>query len=103
MYLKRHRINSGAYCARFYPFCSETRIHRSQSFYARGGVDLRGSDPRKPLPSAPDDPEHPGEVNLLTDATVDRLDLLDLATSLDHEADMRALEDSAGVIVAKED
>lgn len=96
MYLKRHRINQGECSEHFNPFCSEPRVYRSAAFYARGGVDIRGTDPRKPLPSAPDDPDAPGEVNLLTDATVNKLDLLDYATTIDNEADRRAVESATG-------
>lgn len=97
MYPKKHIINRGVPSRSFFnPFCSDFRICRPFSFYARGGVDLNGSDRRKPLPSAPDDPDHPGEVNLLTDSTVDRLDLLDLATTLDNESDLRSVETATG-------
>ena len=101
MYSKRQRINRGSYGLTSNPFCKESRVYRSPSFYIRGGVDLSGKDNRKPLPSACDDPDHPGEVNMLTDATVDRLELLDYATNLDHIADLKAVETATGDHVEK--
>ena len=101
MYTKRQRVNKGSYDVKSNPFCKDVRIYRAPSFYIRGGVDLSGNDRRKPLPSAPDDPDHPGDVNLLTDPTVDRLALLDYATDLDNIADQRAVENATGDNIEK--
>lgn len=92
MYKKRERVNRGTYSCSSNPFCSDIRLHRPVSFYVRGGVDLQGQDNRPPLPSVADDADAPGEVNLLTDATVDRLDLMDLAFVAASESERRALE-----------
>lgn len=89
MYKKQKRINVGSYSLSTNPFCSELRIYRPLSFYFRGGVDLTGQDRRQPLPSVADDADAPGEINLLTDATVDRLDLASGAATV---SERRALE-----------
>lgn len=95
MYRKKQRINSGKYSIVSRPFCCEARIYRPLSFYVRGGVDIAGQDMRPPLPSVADDADAPGEINLLTDATVDRLDLADLASQAATVSERRALEKAA--------
>ena len=92
MYKKRQRVNKGSYNSKSNPFCSEVRIYRPLSFYVRGGVDVTGQDMRPPLPSVADDVDAPGEVNLLTDATINQLDLMELASVAATESERRALE-----------
>lgn len=92
MYHKKQHVNYGSYSKTTRPFCSDERIYRPLSFYVRGGVDLAGQDRRQPLPSVADDADAPGEINLLTDATVDRLDLADLASGAATVSERRALE-----------
>lgn len=96
MYHKNQRINRGKYSIVSRPFCGDVRIHRPLSFYVRGGVDISGPDMRPPLPSVADDADAPGEINLLTDATVDRLDLAELASRAATVSERRALEKASG-------
>lgn len=101
MYRKIQRVNRGSYNRTSKPFCPDVRISRPLSFYVRGGVDISGVDKRPPLPSVADDPEAPGMVNLLTDATVDKLDLFELAGHAEREAEIRALEKATGDYIEK--
>jgi hypothetical protein len=67
------------------------------SYYIDGGVDLDGISNRKPLPAAFDDAESiaSGDVNVFTDATVSKLDLMDMASVVASESQARALKDGA--------
>ena len=96
MYKKRQSVNKGSYDVKSNPFCSDVRIHRPLSFYVRGGVDIKGQDMRPPLPSVSDDVDAPGEVNLLTDANYNMLDLAELASVAATESERRALEKATG-------
>ena len=95
MYIKRQRVNRGISDLKLNPFCSEVRIYRPLSFYARGGVDLAGQDRRPPLPSEVDDKDFPGEVNMLTDSSIGLLDILDFAAGAECDSERRALEKAA--------
>ena len=92
MYKKRQRVNKGSYNVKLNPFCFEARVYRPLSFYVRGGVDITGQNMRPPLPSVADDADAPGEVNLLTDANINQLDLMELASVAATESERRALE-----------
>ena len=67
------------------------------SYYLNGGVDLDGVSTRKPLPDAFDDAESiaSGDVNIFTDPTVGKLDLMDMASTMASESESRALKDGA--------
>ena len=67
------------------------------SYYLNGGVDLDGISTRKPLPDAFDDAESvaSGDVNVFTDPTVSRLDLMDMASTMASESQARALKEGA--------
>ena len=67
------------------------------SYYLNGGVDLDGVSTRKPLPNAFDDAESiaSGDVDIFTDPTVGKLDLMDMASTMASETESRALKDGA--------
>ena len=67
------------------------------SYYLNGGVDLDGVSTRKPLPDAFDDAESiaSGDVDVFTDPTVSRLDLMDMASTMASESESRVLKDGA--------
>ena len=67
------------------------------SYYLNGGVDLDGVSTRKPLPDAFDDAESiaSGDVDIFTDPTVGKLDLMDMASAMASESESRALKDGA--------
>ena len=67
------------------------------SYYLNGGVDLDGVSTRRPLPDAFDDAESiaSGDVNIFTDPTVGKLDLMDMASTMASESESRALKDGA--------
>lgn len=58
---------------------------------------MDGISTRKPLPDAFDDAESvaSGDVNVFTDPTVSRLDLMDMASTMASESQARALKDGA--------
>jgi hypothetical protein len=82
----------------FNPFVDKVVVARPMSYYLNGGVDLDGISTRKPLPDAFDDAESvaSGDVNVFTDPTVSRLDLMDMASTMASESQARALKDGAG-------
>lgn len=79
------------------PFVDKVLVARPMSYYLNGGVDLDGISTRKPLPDAFDDAESvaSGDVNVFTDPTVSRLDLMDMASTMASESQARALKDGA--------
>lgn len=97
MYKKRVITNIGSASGAFNPFVERVSIARPMSYYVNGGVDLEGVSTRKPLPDAFDDVESvaSGSVNIFTDATVGKLDLLDMASVAASESQARALKNGA--------
>ena len=81
----------------FNPFVDKVTVARPMSYYLNGGVDLDGISTRKPLPDAFDDAESiaSGDVDVFTDPTVGRLDLMDMASTMASESQARALKDGA--------
>lgn len=81
----------------FNPFVDKVVVARPMSYYLNGGVDLDGVSTRKPLPDAFDDAESiaSGDVNVFTDPTVGKLDLMDMASTMASESQARALKDGA--------
>lgn len=79
------------------PFADKVVVARPMSYYLNGGVDLDGVSTRKPLPDAFDDAESiaSGDVNVFTDPTVGKLDLMDMASTMASESESRALKDGA--------
>lgn len=79
------------------PFVDKVVVARPMSYYLNGGVDLDGISTRKPLPNAFDDAESvaSGDVDVFTDPTVSRLDLMDMASTMASESQARALKDGA--------
>lgn len=79
------------------PFVDKVVVARPMSYYLNGGVDLDGVSTRKPLPDAFDDAESiaSGNVNIFTDPTVGKLDLMDMASAMASESESRALKDGA--------
>lgn len=79
------------------PFVDKVAVARPMSYYLNGGVDLDGISTRKPLPDAFDDAESiaSGDVNVFTDPTVGKLDLMDMASIMASESESRALKDGA--------
>ena len=79
------------------PFTDKIVVAHPLSYYVEGGVDLDGISNRKPLPAAFDDAESiaSGDVNIFTDATVSKLDLMDMASVAASESQVRALKDGA--------
>ena len=79
------------------PFADKVAIARPLSYYIEGGVDLDGISNRKPLPAAFDDADSiaSGDVNVFTDATVSKLDLMDMASVVASESQVRALKSGA--------
>lgn len=67
------------------------------SYYLNGGVDLEGISTRKSLPDSFDDAESiaSGDVNIFTDPTVGKLDLMGLASTMAFKSQARALKDGA--------
>lgn len=80
------------------PFVDKVVVAHPMSYYLNGGVDLDGVSTRKPLPDAFDDAESiaSGDVDVFTDPTVGRLDLMDMASTMASESQARALKDGAG-------
>ena len=81
----------------FNPFVDKVTVARPMSYYLNGGVDLDGISTRKPLPDAFDDAESIafGDVDVFTDPTVGKLDLMDMASTMASESQARALKDGA--------
>ena len=81
----------------FNPFVDKVTVARPMSYYLNGGVDLDGISTRKPLPDAFDDAESiaSGDVDVFTDPTVGKLDLMDMASTMASESQARALKDGA--------
>lgn len=81
----------------FNPFVDKVVVARPMSYYLNGGVDLDGISTRKPLPDAFDDAESiaSGDVDVFTDPTVSKLDLMDMASTMASESKARALKDGA--------
>lgn len=79
------------------PFVDRVAVAHPMSYYLNGGVDLEGISTRKPLPAAFDDAESiaSGDVNIFTDPTVGKLDLMDMASTMASESKSRALKDGA--------
>lgn len=79
------------------PFVDKVVVARPMSYYLNGGVDLDGVSTRKPLPDAFDDAESiaSGDVDIFTDPTVGKLDLLDMASTMASESESRALKNGA--------
>lgn len=79
------------------PFVDKVVVARPMSYYLNGGVDLDGVSTRKPLPDAFDDAESisSGDVNIFTDPTVGKLDLMDMASTMASESESRALKEGA--------
>lgn len=79
------------------PFVDKVVVARPMSYYLNGGVDLDGVSTRKPLPDAFDDAESiaSGDVDIFTDPTVGKLDLMDMASIMASESESRALKDGA--------
>ena len=104
MYKKR-KINcppcfsedSSSFCE-YHPFIDKVVVAHPMSYHLNGGVDLDGVSTRKSLPDAFDDAESiaAGDVNVFTDPTVSRLDLMDMASTMASESQARALKDGAG-------
>lgn len=82
----------------YHPFTDKVVVAHPMSYYLNGGVDLDGISTRKPLPDAFDDAESiaSGDVDVFTDPTVGRLDLMDMASTMASESQARALKDGAG-------
>lgn len=80
------------------PFVDKVVVARPMSYYLNGGVDLDGISTRKPLPDAFDDAESiaSGDVDVFTDPTVGKLDLMDMASIMASKSQARALKDGAG-------
>lgn len=81
----------------FNPFVDKVAVAHPISYYLNGGVDLDGISTRKPLPDAFDDAESiaSGDVDIFTDPTVGKLDLMDMASTMASESESRALKDGA--------
>ena len=79
------------------PFVDKVVVARPMSYYLNGGVDLDGISTRKPLPDSFDDAESiaSGDVDIFTDPTVGKLDLMDMASTMASESESRALKDGA--------
>lgn len=79
------------------PFVDKVVVAHPMSYYLNGGVDLDGISTRKPLPDAFDDAESiaSGDVDVFTDPTVSKLDLMDMASTMASESKSRALKDGA--------
>lgn len=88
--------NSSPSCE-YHPFVDKAVVAHPMSYYLNGGVDLDGISTRKPLPDAFDDAESiaSGDVNVFTDPTVGKLDLMSLASTMASESQARALKDGA--------
>ena len=99
MYKKRILVNMGSATGVYNPFCDDVRIARPMSYYVNGGVDVDGVSRRPPLPSHHDTPEEisSGTVDIASDPTVSRMDILDYASQLASDVESRSAEDIADV------
>lgn len=81
----------------YHPFTDKVVVAHPMSYYLNGGIDLDGISTRKPLPDAFDDAESvaSGDVDVFTDPTVSRLDLMDMASTMASKSQARALKDAA--------
>lgn len=81
----------------FHPFTDRISIAHPISYYVQGGVDLDGVSTRRPLPPAFDAAESiaAGDIDIFTDTTVGKLDLMDMASVAASESQARALKDGA--------
>ena len=97
MYKKKRLANFGSAVGEYSPFVARTSIARPMSYYIKGGIDLDGVSDRPPLPAAFDDAEAvvSGDVDVFTDATVSKLDLMDMASVMASESQARALKNGA--------
>lgn len=95
-YLPCFSEDSSLFCE-YNPFVDKVVVAHPMSYYLNGGVDLDGVSTRKPLPDAFDDAESiaSGDVNIFTDPTVGKLDLMDMASTMASESESRALKDGA--------
>lgn len=98
MYKKKRLANFGTAVGEHSPFVDRISIARPISYYVKGGIDLDGVSDRPPLPATFDDAEAvaSGDVDIFTDATVSKLDLMDMASVMASESRARALKDGAG-------
>lgn len=98
MYKKKRLANFGSAAGEYSPFVDRISIARPISYYVKGGIDLDGVSDRPPLPAAFDDAEAvaSGDVDIFTDATVSKLDLMDMASVMASESYARALKNGAG-------
>ena len=97
MYKKKRLANYGSASGEHSPFVDKVSIARPMSYYVKGGVDLDGVSTRPPLPAAFDDAASiaSGDVDVFTDATVGKLDLMNMASVMASESASRALKDGA--------
>lgn len=95
MYKNRRLTERGSAEGEHSPFVDKVVIARSMSYYVKGGVDLEGVSNRKSLPDAFDDAEtiSSGDVDIFTDSTLGKLDILDAASRAYSDAEARALKD----------
>jgi len=79
------------------PFAPDVRVARPISYFVKGGVDLSGTASRPPLPGTFADKESiaTGDIDISTDPTVGRLDILDYAQTLVSEHEKASAEDLA--------
>lgn len=101
MYKKKTFVFSGAPKSNgcLNPFCDAVVLARPISYFVKGGVDLDGSSTRPPLPGTFSDSESisDGSVDIATDSTVSRLDLMDYASVVASDSEARSLKDAADV------
>lgn len=74
------------------PFADDVRIARPVSYFVNGGVDLSGVSNRPPVPGTYSDSESisDGIVDIATDPTISRLDILDYASTLSSKSESQA-------------
>lgn len=98
MYKKKRLLSIGKASGSYTPCVDDVRIARPISYYLKGGVDLDGLSTRLPLPSVGDSPEDisSGDINIATDARVNRLDILDMASMMATESASRAGKEITG-------
>lgn len=98
MYKKKRLANRGSAVGEHSPFVDRISIARPISYYVKGGIDLDGVSDRPPLPAAFDDAEAvaSGDVDVFTDATISKLDLMDMASVMASKSQARALKQGSG-------
>ncbi len=81
------------------PFCDDVRIARPVSYFVKGGIDLDGVSNRPPIPGTSSDADaiSDGVVDIATDPTLSRLDIMDYASVAASESEARAAENVADV------